>query len=659
MVERFKRWLQFRIRLFLAWLKPKATPRELDLSRTIRTLSDALDDAVRRQDRGDVEQIERIAEMIEARQMAGIGPWTVSPATISATDELIRASMQSIRTGTRLRETAPAISQGAYGDIELALQNVEWRREINLSWLEFSRWGIQQLILISRLYYVKNPLIQRGVNISSYYVFGRGVEVSSEDDDANETLREFFERNRKVIGPKALAELDKRLGYDGQVFFCLFADRENTGQVSIRTIDATEIQEIVTNPEDTDEPWYYRRQWSQRTMNPATGTVSSEMREAWYPAVGYEPADRPQQIASKPVMWESPIYHMRGGIGVSKWHFDVPRVYAALDWAKAARKFLEACATVKQALAQFSMTFTTKGGQQALAAAKQQLQTTVNTSASLWDTNPTADAGSIFAAGSGTTLTPFNTRSAGADPEEVRQFKLMVCMVLDIPETFLGDVSTGNLATATTLDRPTELAFRAKQEVWTDCLMVLGKEVLRISAGAPNGKLRDGLRRRQIDPGSIQIMEAKRVYGVNGGWRYAEAQKESKDIQVRVVFPAIREGDMPLIVKAIVEAMTLNNRGGQIVGIDEKLAVLLLMQQLGVENPEEMLEKMYPDKKYDPDRTKEPLPPPIGRAQPDPGGQPQLTPSGRDPQPRDSQVEAARKLLAEVRRARSKSVAAD
>ena len=82
--------------------------------------------------------------------------------------------------GVKLRETSPLLSAGATGDIELALQNVEWRREINLSWLEFSRWGIQQLILISRLQYIKHPWIQRGINVAANYVFGRGVEVKAE-----------------------------------------------------------------------------------------------------------------------------------------------------------------------------------------------------------------------------------------------------------------------------------------------------------------------------------------------------------------------------------------------------------------------------------------------------------------------------------------------
>ena len=176
------------------------------------------------------EYLERVSELIEARRMAGAGPWRVSAAVLDETDRLITQASQRIEQaelpagGIVVRETAPIVAQGATGDIELALQNVEWRREINLSWLEFSRWGIQQIILISRLYYVKNPMIQRGVNVTANYVFGRGVEVVSEDDDANEVLKQFFDRNKKTVGQAALADLHKRLQYDGQIFYCFFAD---------------------------------------------------------------------------------------------------------------------------------------------------------------------------------------------------------------------------------------------------------------------------------------------------------------------------------------------------------------------------------------------------------------------------------------------------
>lgn len=567
-------------------------PRELirNLISFAGSQSKLLEEAGAREAQFRQEYIERSAELIEARQMAGSGPWLMHESR----GKLSEAGH------VRLAESVPIGSVGAFGDIELALQNVEWRREVNLSWLEFSRWGIQQIILISRLYFVKNPLIQRGINVASVYVFGRGVEVSSPDERANEVLRNFFERNKQTLGQIGLVDLERRKYYDGNLFFCFFPDKVNRGEVNIRTIDATEIMDIVTDPNDTDTPHYYRRQWTERGFTTETGAVSTTSREAWYPALGYDPSVKPKNIGQSPVMWDSPVLHRKCG-GVAKWQFGCPLVYAALDWAKAAKTFLESCATVRKSLAQIAMTLTTKGGQQALEGFKQQLQTTVGPGNSLWDTNPPAVDASIFASGPGTKLEAFNTKGAGGDPEEVRRYILMVCAVFGFPETFYGDVQTGNLATATSLDRPTELNFMEKQEAWREDLCTIAKYVLKVSMGAPSGMLRESAKGEVIIRSGV--VRERVISGTLR--RIQEAVKSDAAIEVAVNFPAIREGDLPALVDACVKSITLDASDGAAHGIDEKAGIRHLMDLQGFDNTEELVESMYPEGTYEPDRAKQ------------------------------------------------------
>lgn len=605
---------------------PKAEEQIRDLRAERQILRQALESATSRAADFRQDEYERVAELVEAQQMKGTGPW------------LVAESRDQVDKPGKLREGNPITSQGAFGDMELALQNVEWRREINLSWLEFSRWGIQQIILISRLYYIKNPLIRRLIDISATYVFGRGVEVTSSDEDANEVLQEFFERNKKTLGQIALVELEKRKYYDGNLFFAFFADVLDSGLVSVRTIDATEIQDVICDPDDTDTPWYYRRSWVQRIFDPTNGTTTTKHCEAYYPALGYQPEPKPTLMNMLPVMWDTPILHRKCG-AVAKWHFGCPIIYPALDWAKAARKYLEACSTVKLALARFAAFITTKGGQQAIEGVKQQLGTTVGPAAPLWDKNPTPVNASLMVAGPGTTMEFMNATGKGGDPEEVRQYKLMCCIVVGVPETFLADVSTGNLATATTLDRPTELVFAEKQEAWREDLATIAKFVLQTSAGAPSGRLKEALDARGAT--KVIVMERARKIGPRGRMVYvwekadtsralieAKAKKQAK-IQVTVTFPAIREGDLPQVITAISTAMTLGNTGGQVVGIDEKTGVLMMLRELGYEDAEELVEEMYPESEYDPDRTAEDETPPVkpAFAQPTPGGEPQPTPA--------------------------------
>ncbi len=306
-----------------------------------------------------------------------------------------------------------------------------------------------------------------------------------------------------------------------------------------------------------------------------------------------------------------------------------PRAFPMMDWARESRRLLEACASMRQSLAQITLMWKTKGGQQALEGLKQQLGTTGGPTNNVWDTNPPAVAGGSVAMGTGTTVEAFKTAGAGGNPDDVRQFKLMCCMVAGVPETFLADVSTGNLATATSLDRPTETIFLEKQEAWREDLTVIVGYMLKVSAGANSGALRESLGAGK----KVRIIECSRKRGPRGEVVYEafKAKPKSDTIEIQVNFPAIREGDLPSLVKAVVEAMTLDNKGGQIIGIDAKAGCEKLYDLLGMDGGQELAEKQFPEKTYEPDRTKEILPPPIKKGQLPPGGQPQINPKTGEP----------------------------
>ena len=547
-------WISRQLRRAYAKLNPVRTPtpptaKELELSALLaKAFAPADPEEVKR-----AQWVEKCHELYEARQMTGAGPW------------LTEGQRSTLNRPGKFQEAFPFSNNvGATGDLDLMIQNIDWRREINFSLLEFSRWGIQQIILISRLYYLKHPWIRRGINLSAAYVFGQGVELSSPDPAANDVLKRFVEKNKGTLGQIALTEAEKRKSYDGNLFYCVFPDRVDTGEVSVRLIDATEMQDIITDPDDASREWYYRRTWVQRIFDERTGEISTKSAERWYPALNYEPDNRIDAINGIPVEWESPVYHRKVG-AVASWIFGCPRIYPALDWAKEGRKFLESFASVWQALHQIAIVMQTKGGQQAIAGIKNQLQTSVGPPSQLWDVNPNPVAGSTFASGPGTTMEAFNMKDAGGDPGRIKEFRNMVACCLDIPPTWLGDMETSNLSTAQTLDRPTELGFLLKQEEWQEDLVVLGRFALEVSKKAPSGKLKEAYAGI-----SVKVVEAAR-YRRNGHWVYEAKKKAAPDeIEVLATFPAIREGDAKERMDTLVQAATLGNKGGQFIGIDEK-----------------------------------------------------------------------------------------
>jgi hypothetical protein len=164
-----------------------------------------------------------------------------------------------------------------------------------------------------------------------------------------------------------------------------------------------------------------------------------------------------------------------------------------------------------------------------------------------------------------------------------------------------------------------------------DALTLRGQQVNGVDERAGIGMLMSEL---GID-GSSDILE--NMYPASG---YTD------DYQDRTQAPEVAT---PLLVDAIIHAMTLGNRQGQIVGIDEKEGVRLLLKVLQIPNGDQLVERMFPKGEYDPDRSKLDMEPPVPKLAPPAGGVPQIDPlTGQPsaPEPvKESELDAALRQL--------------
>ncbi len=592
-------WIQrFRVKL-AAWANPSTKTIANLLSRAtsaINLLSDQ-NDMLRLQVSKRREAINlEIKDLSEAIAMQG-GGW------------LQRTNGKLSTAVSESDSTAVVNCKETIADLQLALEDRDWLNELRNSEWEFSRWGIQRIILLCRLYRVKNPLIQRGILVSSYYVFGRGFEISSQDETANEVIQTFLNdpRNINEIGQRALTEKQAAKFTDGNIFWCFFASPDD-GAILIRTIDALEIQEIVTDPDDANVPRYYHRRWVEQAFNERSGVIIPVIRNEWYVAMGYD-APKGTTIEGKPLVTDKtgefvPVYHVKSG-ALPKWKFGCPKAYAALDWARAYTRLLENYSNITEALARFSWQVETKGGPPAIAALKATLATTVgNVDGLSVENNPPPVTASAFVSGPGTKINPFRVNGSAEDPETGRRLALMLYCVFGLPETFFSDVSVGTLATATSLDRPTELGFLKEQEAWREDLQRIMAYVLERSATAPKGRLREALAIGGLTASDLRI---RLVPGENANFALVKPKEAKKkdpgEVTIEVKFPSIIQGDELNRVSAIVDSMTLN--GFECTGIDLRTGIGLLLTELGVEDVEVVLEAMFPQAEYDPKRTDE------------------------------------------------------
>jgi hypothetical protein len=480
-------------------------------------------------------------------------------------------------------EASVELLQERLAELELAVEDAGWQRLAGESAREFSRDGLRRIAALSRLFYLKNPLIRRAVTLQATYVWGQGLNVHARHPAVDAVVQRFLDEpstRAELTGHQArvLKEID--LQVEGNVFLVLFPDPAD-GRVRVRSIPPDEVVDIVTNPDDAKEVWYYRRVWSVRAFDPATGTTGAQSRTAYYPDWRYRPSVRPAAIGGSPVEWDTPVYHVKVG-GLSDMRFGVPETYAALDWARAYKAFLEDWATITRALSRFAWNLTTPGGAKGVAAARARLGTTLaaGASAEQMETNPPPVTGSVFIGADGTRLEPVRTSGATTSAEDGRRLLLMVAAATGLPETFFGDVSVGTLATARSLDRPTELKFRDRQTLWADVLNDLLQYAIDWAARAPAGPLPAATGQ---DPEALHV-----VLGEDPD------TGEPIDRYVSIEFPPILEHDVEATVGAIVSAATLG--GNPPAGtIDPKLLSKLLLTALGQDDVDELLGQMYPD----------------------------------------------------------------
>lgn len=459
--------------------------------------------------------------------------------------------------------------QERLAELEMALFNEGWARLGQQYEHEFSREGLAQIAYLARLMFLKNPLVQRGVNVQAYYVFGQGVSISHEDEAVDAVIQAFLadtSNREELTSNAAMLDKERLLQIEGNVFLVLFGDVV-TGRVRVRSIPADEVQEIVTNPEDAREIWYYKRLWSQEEIDLASGSTVTTQQTAWYPDWRYRPAARPATIGGNQVRWDAPVKHVRVG-GLGDMRFGVSEVYAQIDWARAYKEFLEDWATLTRAYSRFAHKLTVPGGARGVASAKSKLGTTYASSAgSEAETNPPPTVGSTFIAGQGVDLQPMRIGGANVSAEDGRRLLLMVAAGAGLPETFYGDTSVGTLATARSLDRPTELRMLTRQTLWSDVLQDVLSYVLETAIRA--GKL------------------SGRVVAELDGTPRLELAGDAKP-DATIAFPSLLEHDPGEMVRAIVSAATLDGKAAAGTMDDETL-IRLLLAALGVKDADQVL----------------------------------------------------------------------
>jgi hypothetical protein len=498
--------------------------------------------------------------------------------TIAALEEQIARQQQGFRE-------AIGVVTEAIAELELDLEDKGWQRlKSGDSDFTFSREALRTITRTSRLLFLKNPLIRRAVLTRTDYVFGQGMTIKARNPKVDEIVQAFLadDKNKhELTAMVAQQERDQDLQVEANIFFVFFTN--TNGDTRIRTIVFDEIEQVIANPEDRREPWFYLRH--------VTTAIGKE-EYTLYPDFQYRPQVRPAtykvgdlgMTTEIRVEWDHPVYHVRVNPSTDS-AFGVSELYAAQDWATAYNEFLSNWATIVRSYARWAWKLTAKAAK--IPAIKAQLESRIGSTTGQ-SVQPAPSAGSIFASET-TDLQPLRTQGATTSMEDGRYLRLMVCSATGIFEHYLtGDPSTGNLATSKSMERPMELSFLNRQRFWQAVWEAILLFVIERKAEAGTAGITGGY----VAPADDPWQEHRFVFDPDPDDELTEAQ-EPADVHVDIIFPSIVEHDMAVEVAALVQAATLG--GWPMAGtLSPEYLTRQLLIALGEQSVEETMAELFP-----------------------------------------------------------------
>ena len=368
------------------------------------------------------------------------------------------------------------------GRLSLELENQGWARMGETGEHKFSREALRTMIRDCVAMALKNPLTVRSVSVQADYVFGRGVKFVADHPSVQAVIDEhtsYCQNAKALYAHDAMSRQERELTTKGNLFFVLFTN-QLTGRVIVRTLDMDEVADIIRDPDDYEQEWFIKRVWTD---------ANDEQQITYYPALGITKRSRaklPANAEPGEIQWDAPVHHVKFNY-FGQMKFGIPEIWSSIDWSLAYKRFLEDWSSIMRSFARLAMKITGAGKKQA-AAAKARFQSTASLSSPA-EKNPSPVAGAFSIMGKDMDIEPVKTAGATTPAKEGQPLLNMSAAGIGLPNTFFGDASVGNHATATTLDRPTELKMVARQKLWGRIFGVIFEYVIFCSAKAQDGML--------------------------------------------------------------------------------------------------------------------------------------------------------------------------
>lgn len=348
-------------------------------------------------------------------------------------------------------------------ELSLAIEDAGWVRLGGLETGGISEELRRKTVARSRAYWHLDPVARHVVRLWTVYSVGTGLSYKAREPGQQAELDAFFQdpRNRRVLSPLGQQKSSRKLLTDGELPFALFPFKDG---LVVRRIDPLQITRVLTDPEDSERVLFYKREVQTANGRKRTTYLRDwlEAEEDDLPAV-IDPDTRKivnEEAEDEPLVYFVSFEDMDArGNGL---------LQPALDWLRELRKFLETRVAFSQALMRYAWKLRAKGGKTAVDDLRAKLASSLTSNFTQGEKNPAAAPGSTFIENMAAELVglPRESGAAGAR-SDADLYKLQIASGTGIFLHYLGDPSTGNLATATAMELPMLKQFESYQQLWT------------------------------------------------------------------------------------------------------------------------------------------------------------------------------------------------
>lgn len=141
---------------------------------------------------------------------------------------------------------------------------------------------LQRTGKLMRDWAMTNPLMLRAHDLRCAYMFGNGYSIGVEDGASSISVRaqKLIDNqiNQDALFSRTALKTNERSRLSDGGLFVLFDKNKNTFQ----RIPFHQISDCITDPDNNEIIWYYKRTWTRMVANPRTGVPTETYMNVWY-----------------------------------------------------------------------------------------------------------------------------------------------------------------------------------------------------------------------------------------------------------------------------------------------------------------------------------------------------------------------------------------